>query len=129
LIGGGYDADMVKISRAFALSCLLALLCACRTVPYTGRHQFNMIPAGEETSLGATAYRDTLGKAQLSNDPAQIAMVRRVGERIAKAANKPDYKWEFNVIKDDKTVNAFCLPGGKVAVYTGILPKIGRAHV
>jgi predicted Zn-dependent protease len=49
-------------------------------------------------------------------------MVRRVGERLAAAADKPDYKWEFNLIDDPKTVNAWCLPGGKVAVYSGILP-------
>jgi predicted Zn-dependent protease len=49
-------------------------------------------------------------------------MVRRVGRRIAAVSHKPKYDWEFNLIRDDKTANAFCLPGGKVAVYTGILP-------
>lgn len=108
--------------KAGRLAALAAALAACRTVPYTGRHQLNLIPLGEEASLGATSYEQTLRQAKLSTDPGQIAMVRRVGERIARAADQPDFKWEFNVIKDDKTVNAFCLPGGKVAVYTGLLP-------
>src|SRR5438093_13088763 len=50
-------------------------------------------------------------------------MIRRVGERIAAVANRPDYEWEFAVIQDDKIINAFCLPGGKVAFFTGILKK------
>ncbi|HET6371144.1 MAG TPA: M48 family metallopeptidase [Nitrospiria bacterium] len=72
--------------------------------------------------MGLTAYQDILSKTKQSTDPEVNAQVRRVGERIARAADRPDYKWEFKVIDDEKTVNAFCLPGGKVAVYTGILP-------
>jgi predicted Zn-dependent protease len=71
--------------------------------------------------MGATAYRDVLKKGKLSNDPALNERVTRVGHRIAQATGRVDYQWEFNVI-EDKQVNAFCLPGGKVAVYTGILP-------
>jgi metalloendopeptidase OMA1, mitochondrial len=63
-----------------------------------------------------------LRQARLSDNPEITEMVQRVGQRIAKAANKPEYQWEFAVIEDDKMVNAFCLPGGKVAVFTGILP-------
>ncbi len=99
-----------------------ALFAGCRTVPYTGRHQLLLVPPAEEQQLGLSAYEQTLKQSKLSTDPAQVAQVRRVGERIAAAANRPDYKWEFNVIDDPKTVNAWCLPGGKVAVYTGILP-------
>jgi len=56
---------------------------------------------------------------KISHDPETNALVERVGKRIAAAANKPEYNWEFTVIDDPKTVNAFCLPGGKIAVYTG----------
>lgn len=107
------------------LSLLLAVvvgIAACRTVPFTGRRQLSLIPVDQETSLGESTYRDTISKAKLSTDADKVAMVRRVGERIAAAAEKPDFNWEFNLIEDDKQVNAFCLPGGKVAVYTGILP-------
>jgi predicted Zn-dependent protease len=98
------------------------LLAACRTAPITGRKQLSLIPESQEVAMGLTAYQDVLSKSKLSNDPEVNAQVRRVGERIARAADRTDYQWEFKVINDDKTVNAFCLPGGKVAVYTGILP-------
>lgn len=101
---------------------LALLLAACQSVPYTHRSHLVLIPASEEQSLGLTQYQQTLKSAKLSTDQAQVDMVRRVGQRIAAAADKPDYKWEFNLIDDPKTVNAWCLPGGKVAVYTGLLP-------
>jgi predicted Zn-dependent protease len=97
------------------------LLAACQSVPYTGRQQFVLVSAGEELSLGEGSYKQALGQAKLSTDQAAIAVVRRVGERLAKAADRPDYHWEFNLIDDPKTINAWCMPGGKVAVYSGIL--------
>src|SRR2546425_7360291 len=71
--------------------------------------------------MGLDAYRQVLKKAKLSTDPVAIEQVRRVGRRIAEATGRTDYQWEFRVL-EDKQANAFCLPGGKVAVYTGILP-------
>lgn len=103
------------------LPLLLILAAACRTVPYTGRKQLSLIPADQEAALGVAAYQDTLKKEKLSTDPAKTAMVERVGRRIASAAERPDFQWEFKLIENDEVVNAFCLPGGKVAVYTGIL--------
>jgi predicted Zn-dependent protease len=73
-------------------------------------------------SLGLKAYQETLKKEKVSTDPKINSMVKRVGTRIAAVANKPGYAWEFTVIDNAKTVNAFALPGGKVAIYTGILP-------
>jgi predicted Zn-dependent protease len=87
----------------------------------TGRHQLLLVSPEEEKSLGEEAYKKTLKESKLSQDQAATAMIRRVGERIAKAADRPDFQWEFNLI-EDKTPNAWCLPGGKVAFYTGILP-------
>jgi metalloendopeptidase OMA1, mitochondrial len=100
------------------------LLSGCSTVPITGRQQLLLVPESEEIQLGAQAYQQVLTKekANISKDPKINAMVTTIGKRIAAVANKPDYKWQFTVIKDDKTANAFCLPGGKVVVYTGILP-------
>ncbi|MBI2159979.1 MAG: M48 family metallopeptidase [Candidatus Rokubacteria bacterium] len=71
--------------------------------------------------MGLDAYRQVLRKAKLSTDAAATEQVQRVGRRIAEATGRTDYQWEFNLI-EDKQANAFCLPGGKVAVYTGILP-------
>jgi predicted Zn-dependent protease len=97
-------------------------LSACHRVPYTGRSQLLLVPASEEASLGTSAYRQALSQTKISDDAQAAAMVRRVGERIAKAADRPDYQWEFTLLDDPKTVNAWCLPGGKVAVYSGLLP-------
>ena|SRR3989442_199747 len=108
----------VRLS-ALALAVLAAI--ACQSVPLTGRHQIMLLPEGTELQMGLTSYREVLKKSKVSSDAALTAQVTRVGQRIAAATGRSDYQWEFKVI-DDKQVNAFCLPGGKVAVYTGILP-------
>jgi predicted Zn-dependent protease len=100
---------------------LLDLLQGCTRAPVTGREQIIFYSEERERELGIAAYRDVLRQFPLSTNPETNAMIRRVGERIAAAANKPGYDWEFAVIQDDKIVNAFCLPGGKVAFFTGIL--------
>jgi len=111
----------------------LFFLLACATVPLTERKSLRFIPDSELLSLSLQQYSEVLKKSKLSNDPMKVQMVRRVGERIAKASEEflreskmvediKNYKWEFNLIEDDKVANAWCMPGGKVAVYTGILP-------
>jgi len=116
---------MVRYRRIVAnlLPLLLSIYpLGCATAAVTGRSQFILVPESTEVALGLKSYREILGKSKLSQDQEVVAMVRKVGRRIALAANKPEYEWEFNVIQDDKMVNAFALPGGKVAVYTGIFP-------
>lgn len=100
----------------------LTFLAGCATVPYTNRHQFNMLSADDENKMGLEAFKDVKTKSKIVRDPSVNAIVERVGRRIAAAADKPDWDWQFTVIDDPKTINAFCLPGGKIAVYTGILP-------
>jgi predicted Zn-dependent protease len=99
------------------------LLAGCTTVPVTGRRQFNFMPEGQEMQLGLTEFEKMKKDVPISKDPRLNAMVRRVGERIAKVAgpDMPNAQWEF-VVFESKEANAFCLPGGKVGVYTGILP-------
>jgi predicted Zn-dependent protease len=101
------------------LLCAIVLF-ACQTVPVTGRQQLILLSAQEETRMGLDAYEQILKEEKLSQDPQVNAMVRRVGRRIADVSNRPDFQWEFRVIEKD-VANAFALPGGKVAVYTGIL--------
>jgi predicted Zn-dependent protease len=117
---------MVRGIQTASLLCLLGLVMAvldgCETVPITGRSQLNLVSGAQEVQMGAQAYNEILGKAKISNDPAVNALVTRVGSRIAAATGRSDLPWEFKVIDDPQTVNAFALPGGKVAVYTGILP-------
>ncbi|TBR22474.1 M48 family peptidase [bacterium] len=100
----------------------LSLLAACQSVPYTNRSRVVLISATEEKKLGEQAYADVLKKGKVSGDRANVDMLRQVGRRLSKVADKPDFAWEFNLLEDDKQINAFCLPGGKVAFYTGILP-------
>lgn len=98
------------------------IIAACATVPYTQRSQLVLLSESDEMKLGADAYQEVLAKEKVVRDPAVVALVTGVGERIAAVANKPEYKWQFSVIDDPKQANAFALPGGKVAVYTGIFP-------
>jgi predicted Zn-dependent protease len=111
---------------AFLLAfCLLA---ACQSAPVTGRSQMMLVSEDEERSLGARAYQQVLSREQPSNSVQLNSMVERVGHRIAGAAENPPadmwkpphYRWEFHTIARNQ-VNAFCLPGGKIAVYSGIL--------
>jgi predicted Zn-dependent protease len=108
--------------RLLAVTLLLALAPAgCETVPYTGRSQLQLVSPDEEAKMGVQSYQEIVSKATVSTDQPATAMVQRVGSRIA-AVTDLKYQWEFKLIADDKQANAFALPGGKVAVYTGILP-------
>lgn len=113
--------EVIKRSLSILLIPALLILSACQTAPITGRSQLILIPESMEIDLGLASYNNVLKGAKLSEEEETIEMVNRVGKRIAAVSGREDYKWEFNVIKDDKIVNAFALPGGKVAVYTGIL--------
>ncbi len=100
---------------------LLGGLSACYRAPGTARDQLIFFSEEKELQFGLSAYREVLRQARLSENAGINDMVQRVGQRIAKAANKPEYQWEFAVIEEDQMINAFALPGGKVAVFTGIL--------
>jgi predicted Zn-dependent protease len=109
------------------------LLNSCATVPVTGRKQLSLVSSAEINTMSATQYGEVIAKGPLSTNQDQIQMVKRVGARIqrgveqymaAKGASDQlaGFNWEFNVIQDDKTVNAWCMPGGKVAFYSAIIP-------
>ena len=104
-----------------ALSALVFLI-GCATVPETGRRQLLLVSPGEEMSLGLTEFQKMKRNLPVSASPAENALVQKVGRRIAAVAPLPNAQWEFVVFDDPKTANAFCLPGGKVGVYTGLLP-------
>jgi predicted Zn-dependent protease len=122
---------MKKVSH-FAI---VLFLVGCSTVPITGRKQLSFIPQGELLTLSDQSYKDVLSKATISTDASWNQKVTEVGQKIAASAETfmrengmekdlKNYKWEFNLIQDDKIVNAFCMPGGKIVVYTGILPSV-----
>jgi predicted Zn-dependent protease len=111
-----------RVYRRCAGSCLLALLVAgCAVVPETGRRQLVLLSPAQEMQMGLTAFNEMKSELPISKDAEATASLRRVGERIAKVAKLPNAQWEF-VLFESKEANAFCLPGGKVGVYTGILP-------
>jgi predicted Zn-dependent protease len=106
-----------------ALGAAILWLQACSTAPVTGRRQLSLVSSGDERQLGLTSFEHMKTNTPISHDAAVNDMVQRVGRRIAAVAGKdlPDAQWEF-VVFESKEANAFCLPGGKVGVYTGILP-------
>ena len=114
------------------LLALAGLVWACSTVPITGRRQFTLIPESELMAMSFTQYNQFLQENKLSDNKEQTALIKKVGANISTAVERyfaekglsnqlADFQWEFNLIEDD-TPNAWCMPGGKVVFYTGILP-------
>jgi predicted Zn-dependent protease len=111
---------------------LLSMLCGCTEVEITGRQQFNIIPDSTMNSLSFQSYGEFLADHKVITGTEQSEMVKRCGGRIQKAVEQycekngisdqlAGYKWEFNLV-EDPNVNAWCMPGGKVVIYTGIMP-------
>lgn len=105
---------------------------SCSTVPVTGRNQLSLIPASQLMSMSFQQYDDFLKENKKSQDAKQSALIKKVGEKIQKSVEQyfaqknlsshlKGYAWEFNLVESDQ-VNAWCMPGGKVVFYTGILP-------
>ena len=99
-----------------------AVAAACYKAPVTGRSQFIILSQSEENQMGVAAFQEVLKTEQVSGNAQYNEAVTRVGTRIVGVADTPQYNWDFKVLKDDEQINAFALPGGKVGVYTGILP-------
>jgi predicted Zn-dependent protease len=100
----------------------LLLLAGCARVPYTQRSQLILVSEEEERSLGARAFQEVVAESRVVSRTDLVAPVEEVGRRIARVAERPDYRWRFAVLDDPKEANAFALPGGKVGVYTGLFP-------
>ncbi len=120
------------IKKIFSFILLTILLWACATVPLTNRSQLLLISNAEIMPLSFQNYKQVLASGNLSTNAEQTAMVKRVGSRIQKSVEAymdqqglssqlNGFEWEFNLLEEN-TVNAWCMPGGKVAFYTGILP-------
>ncbi|MFO0359457.1 MAG: M48 family metallopeptidase, partial [Flavobacteriales bacterium] len=124
---------MRKITITMAILLGIAYIVSCTRVPITGRRQMNLVPESEMISMSLTAYSDFLSQSYvLPTSDNRTQMVQRIGSNIKSACEQflretgqekrfDGFQWEFNVV-EDPTVNAWCMPGGKVVVYTGILP-------
>jgi predicted Zn-dependent protease len=119
-------------SKIIVLFGLMLLMYSCSEVEITGRKQFNIVPDSIINSMSFQSYGEFLNQNKLSSNTEQTEMVKRVGNRIRIAVERycrenscseriDGYEWEFNLV-EDPNVNAWCMPGGKVVVYTGILP-------
>jgi predicted Zn-dependent protease len=122
-----------SVRRSLTAIAILSLLTACAEVPVTGRKGLHLVPESQLLTMSFQQYDQVLKQSKLSADQKRVRMVRRVGQKVARAAEAflrdsgrreqiKNYQWEYNLIQDDKVINAWCMPGGKIAVYTGILP-------
>ena len=116
-------ANQIRTSFVMTLLavCSVVAWSGCRTTPVTGRKQLLLIPESQEISMGVSAYQEVMQKETPTSNQRFQEMVERVGQRIAAVSGRDDFQWEFKVVQSQQQ-NAFCLPGGKVAVYEGILP-------
>lgn len=119
------------LRNAITLS-LIFVLAACATVPITGRKQLSLVPANQMMALASEQYKTTISQSNLSDDGAEVQRLNRVGDRVIRAVEQyladngqsqltQGYHWEVNLIEDDKVINAWAMPGGKIAFYSGIM--------
>jgi predicted Zn-dependent protease len=116
-----YSRRLVRLSVPLIL---LMFACACASVPHTGRRQFNVMSEDQMNALALKAFNEIVKKQPEAQDKRIKAIVKRVTDRVAQAAetiDHPKFNWDVRVIQNDKP-NAFCLPGGKIVVFTGIMP-------
>lgn len=119
--------------KRYLLLTAIVFFGSCKTVPLTGRKQLSLISSSQVQSLSYDQYSTVISEAQLSSNAEWTGWVKDVGNDIKNAVEQylnskgqgdllKGYKWDFNLIEDDQMVNAWCMPGGKVAFYTGIMP-------
>lgn len=123
--------DLHHLRLLCSLIIVVGMAMGCETVPYTDRSHLVVVPESQVAQMGEQAFQQILSdpKVQRSQSPEEQEAVKRVAERIIQAAKESKFsesakafQWEVIVIKEDQTKNAFALPGGKIAVYTGIFP-------
>lgn len=111
---------------SLSLITLLSIVAACVSIPGTDKSAFLLFSPQEENQMGAQAYQEMLKKEHEANNPRLKNILLRVGQRISQVAesrHQVGYSWQFKLI-ESKEANAFCLPGGKVAFYTGIVSSL-----
>lgn len=112
---------MKNYNFIISLFFILFIIVGCtQKTPYTNRSQMIFMSQEEELALGEQSYKETLSSLKVIKSTPEAFRIRNIGFKIAQAANRSDFNWEFNLVEDSQ-MNAFCLPGGKVVVYTGIL--------
>ena len=127
-----YNINRRKFLGYFGCSCCSLILPSCTTVPITERKQLSIISEARVNRQAAAAYETFRSKSKLITSGSQLKEIREIGKRMEVAVstffdnkNKEDptknFSWDYVLVDNDKVVNAWCMPGGKIAVYTGIL--------
>lgn len=122
----------MRCKKSVVIFGTILLFLSCATNPFTGKKTMALVPNSQLFPTAFQQYEEFLGEHKVVNGTSDVQMITRVGQRIAVASERwltanghqgylKDYKWEYNLVKD-KTVNAWCMPGGKIVFYTGILP-------
>ena len=145
-----YNINRRKFLGYFGSGCCSLLLPSCSTVPITERKQLSIIPESKINAQAAAAYEQFRTKTKLITSGSQLNEIKEIGKKMEVAVSaffvnqgKEDptrnFGWDYVLVDNDKVVNAWCMPGGKIAFYSGILPilknedgvasEIGRAHV
>ena len=131
--GGAFYGGRMNMRLISLLTALAVFSAGCAAVPLTGRRQLSIVPQTDLVEAASRGYEELLKESALSRDADAVASVSRVGRAVATAAEAflreeglgdhvRHYEWEFALIDDDERVNAFCMSGGKIAVYSGMLP-------
>ena len=127
-----YNINRRKFLNLFGCSCCSLILPACSTVPITERRQLSIIPESKVNAQAAAAYEKFRSKAKIITEGSQLKEVIEIGKKIevavsafflSKGEEDPTrhFDWDYILVDNDKVVNAWCMPGGKIAVYTGLL--------
>ncbi|MCR9182826.1 MAG: M48 family metallopeptidase [Flavobacteriaceae bacterium] len=122
----------MKTKRYLTLAIMMVLLIACTTNPFTGKSTLALVPNSQILPMAFQQYNQFLSDNKVIKGTAEAQMIKNVGQKIATASERwlnangyqgylSDYQWEFNLVEDE-AVNAWCMPGGKIVFYTGILP-------
>lgn len=112
---------MISLKQTILSVSTIVILAGCTSKsPYTNRSQMIFVSSSEEMALGEKSYKEALSEAKVITNTKDAKRVKTIGQKIAQVSQKNDFNWEFNLVEDEQA-NAFCLPGGKVVVYTGIL--------
>ncbi len=112
---------MISLKQTILSVSTIFILAGCTSKsPYTNRSQTIFVSSSEEMALGEKSYKEALSEAKVITNTKDAKRVKTIGQKIAQVSQKNDFNWEFNLVEDEQA-NAFCLPGGKVVVYTGIL--------
>ena len=127
-----YNINRRKFLGYFGCGCCSLILPSCSTVPITERKQLSIIPESRINSQAAAAYENFRSKAKLINKGSQLKKIREIGKKMEFAVSAffdsqgrkdptKNFEWDYLLVDNDKVVNAWCMPGGKIAVYTGLL--------